>query len=119
MTIEEIIAEHEYLKLKWCRLVEEDARRRLDLFDSLWDLISEKESYIEELAIGLKLARWIKSAEIQDEHSNAKKLEHALDVIFSETETEIVRWNARIKWATRKYNSLSKYHDIAKKIVYK
>lgn len=88
-TLEQIIEAHEGLKSKGMALTEADAMERLNLYDALGDAITEKESEIEEIEIDLKLARGVKSAEIQDQHSNAKKLDHALDVAFATIDKEV------------------------------
>lgn len=117
--ITKLLARHEALKSKGLSLTEKDAMDWLNLYDEMWDILTELESEKEEKEIQLKLDRGIKWSEIAEDYSNAKKLELALDVIFIDELKDIATLSAKIRWCTRKYSSLWKYHDMSKKIIYK
>jgi len=117
--LQSIFERHETLKGKGLSLTETHAMEWLTLQDDLSDILKEFESEYEEEEIGLKLDRSNKAEEIKHEHSNADKLRMALDKYFIERIKAQAQLKVSIDHIKRKYSSLWKYHDMAKKIVYK
>lgn len=117
--LQSIFERHETLKALGLSLIETHAMEWLTLQDDISDILKEFESEYEEEEIGLKLDRSNKAQEIKDEHSNADKLRMALDKHFIERIKSQAQLKVSIDHIKRKYSSLWKYHDMAKKIVYK